>query len=534
MLVLANTIAVSPQGPGRPSTVVSTESTSFGRGYPPTPTYIHRTFGTTSSRGLYRGLAKDEAVEINPRLATPITFGTTLCETQVYDKVSPAYLTGQVPMSRDPWDLRLCRLAQERSMTTQYPEDDKDWHKVRSTINLNETRMTLYCLTGESRIKPVDDAHHLPCPGLATKAHVQEKQLIAIQELTEIFPEDERNSPYVEIPSYDEVAQQVITPTATIQASEQVDQPTDDQDDANIDAIPIGLGHQLAIADTVTGATSLPRDIKQARPQSYSVLVLLLLQVSSSIHRPSVEGAYQAQPRYISCAGQSSDPGIDKYLQWRCEPKSRHVIVPTKLWTPKPCFRTVIKGDMCIGWAKSQGRQCNTTIGIAKVREHENLMVRLNSGRWSSGRITHASRQDQDSGKRPINYSGRQTIIMDSDNPKESLECAILPEAMQQQITQPGSQAANGPTIERTEHYQPGGRAQKYRRALYRELVQHGDRSEEAEDKHKAAEAKRKERLDLFDFRLSKEGYHKLCTQASSEAALIPIPNLRARVSRQQ
>ncbi|KAF5975458.1 hypothetical protein FBULB1_7362 [Fusarium bulbicola] len=37
------------------------------------------------------------------------------------------------------------------------------------------------------------------------------------------------------------------------------------------------------------------------------------------------------------------------------------------------------EGAKCIGWAKSQGRQCNRTIGMARVREHESLMKRRNS-----------------------------------------------------------------------------------------------------------------------------------------------------------
>ncbi|KAI1037284.1 hypothetical protein LB503_008978 [Fusarium chuoi] len=37
------------------------------------------------------------------------------------------------------------------------------------------------------------------------------------------------------------------------------------------------------------------------------------------------------------------------------------------------------EGARCIGWAKSQGRQCNRIIGMAKMREHENLMARLNN-----------------------------------------------------------------------------------------------------------------------------------------------------------
>ncbi|KAF5557527.1 hypothetical protein FMEXI_691 [Fusarium mexicanum] len=54
------------------------------------------------------------------------------------------------------------------------------------------------------------------------------------------------------------------------------------------------------------------------------------------------------------------------------------------------------------------------------------------------------------------------------------------------------------------------------KRALCRELVRYGDRLEEIEHKHKAAQEKRKEQLDLFDSRLSKEGYKKLVNQASS------------------
>ncbi|KAF5715476.1 hypothetical protein FMUND_6855 [Fusarium mundagurra] len=54
------------------------------------------------------------------------------------------------------------------------------------------------------------------------------------------------------------------------------------------------------------------------------------------------------------------------------------------------------------------------------------------------------------------------------------------------------------------------------KRALCRELVRYGDRLEEIQRQHKEAEAKRKEQLDLFNSRLSKEGYLKLATRASS------------------
>ncbi|KAH7229549.1 hypothetical protein BKA60DRAFT_614682 [Fusarium oxysporum] len=37
------------------------------------------------------------------------------------------------------------------------------------------------------------------------------------------------------------------------------------------------------------------------------------------------------------------------------------------------------EGVKCIGFARSQGRPCNMVIGVAKVREHEHLMMRLNS-----------------------------------------------------------------------------------------------------------------------------------------------------------
>ncbi|KAF5555124.1 hypothetical protein FMEXI_1644 [Fusarium mexicanum] len=215
------------------------------------------------------------------------------------------------------------------------------------------------------------------------------------------------------------VPQQVITPTATIQASKRVDQPTDEQDDVNIDAIPTSLGHQLTIADTATGATSLPRDIKQARPQSYSVLVLVLLQISSSIHRPSVQGAYEAQPRYISCAGQSSDPGIDKYLQWRCEPKSRHVVVLTKLWTPKLCFRTVIKGAMCIRF----------NFDYQTLRFADTLP----------------------SNPEVFTFTDKQSSWI-AIIPRRA---SNVPSCRKLYSNRSRSQATNGPTVERTEHYQP-------------------------------------------------------------------------------
>ncbi|KAH7171940.1 hypothetical protein DER46DRAFT_656593 [Fusarium sp. MPI-SDFR-AT-0072] len=37
------------------------------------------------------------------------------------------------------------------------------------------------------------------------------------------------------------------------------------------------------------------------------------------------------------------------------------------------------EGVKCIGFARSQGHPCNMVIGVAKVREHEHLMMRLNS-----------------------------------------------------------------------------------------------------------------------------------------------------------
>ncbi|KAF4431012.1 hypothetical protein FACUT_8685 [Fusarium acutatum] len=55
------------------------------------------------------------------------------------------------------------------------------------------------------------------------------------------------------------------------------------------------------------------------------------------------------------------------------------------------------------------------------------------------------------------------------------------------------------------------------KRALCRELVQYGDRLEEVQEQHKAAQAKRKEQLDLFNSRLSKEGYQKLATNTDLE-----------------
>ncbi|KAF5572853.1 hypothetical protein FPANT_12775 [Fusarium pseudoanthophilum] len=56
------------------------------------------------------------------------------------------------------------------------------------------------------------------------------------------------------------------------------------------------------------------------------------------------------------------------------------------------------------------------------------------------------------------------------------------------------------------------------KRALCRALVRYGDRLEEIQKQHKEAEAKRKEQLDLFNSRLSQEGYLKLATRASSNA----------------
>ncbi|RBQ77946.1 hypothetical protein FVER14953_09381 [Fusarium verticillioides] len=53
------------------------------------------------------------------------------------------------------------------------------------------------------------------------------------------------------------------------------------------------------------------------------------------------------------------------------------------------------------------------------------------------------------------------------------------------------------------------------KRALCRELVRYGDYLEEIQKQHQEAETKRKEQLDLFDSRLSKEGYQKLTTRAT-------------------
>ncbi|PNP61029.1 hypothetical protein FNYG_14117 [Fusarium nygamai] len=53
------------------------------------------------------------------------------------------------------------------------------------------------------------------------------------------------------------------------------------------------------------------------------------------------------------------------------------------------------------------------------------------------------------------------------------------------------------------------------KRALCRELVRYGDRLEEIQKQHQEAETKRKEQLDLFDSRLSKEGYQKLASRAT-------------------
>ncbi|KAF4500381.1 hypothetical protein FAGAP_3407 [Fusarium agapanthi] len=62
------------------------------------------------------------------------------------------------------------------------------------------------------------------------------------------------------------------------------------------------------------------------------------------------------------------------------------------------------------------------------------------------------------------------------------------------------------------------------KRALCRELVRYGDRLEEVQEQHKAAQAKCKEHLDLFDSILPKEGYYKLGTQASSGTETNPDP----------
>ncbi|KAF5708815.1 hypothetical protein FGLOB1_6183 [Fusarium globosum] len=64
------------------------------------------------------------------------------------------------------------------------------------------------------------------------------------------------------------------------------------------------------------------------------------------------------------------------------------------------------------------------------------------------------------------------------------------------------------------------------KRALCRELVQYGDRLEEVQEQHKAAEAKRKEQLDIFDLRLFKEGYQKLATRASFDTGTDTNPDL--------
>ncbi|KAF4948558.1 hypothetical protein FGADI_9553 [Fusarium gaditjirri] len=64
------------------------------------------------------------------------------------------------------------------------------------------------------------------------------------------------------------------------------------------------------------------------------------------------------------------------------------------------------------------------------------------------------------------------------------------------------------------------------KRALCKELVQYGDRLEEAQEQQKAAQAKRKEQLDLFDFRLSKEGYQKLATQSFLNTGTDTTPGL--------
>ncbi|RKK22673.1 hypothetical protein BFJ66_g7881 [Fusarium oxysporum f. sp. cepae] len=64
------------------------------------------------------------------------------------------------------------------------------------------------------------------------------------------------------------------------------------------------------------------------------------------------------------------------------------------------------------------------------------------------------------------------------------------------------------------------------KRALCRELVRYGDHLEEVQEQHKAAQARRKEQLDLFDSRLSKEGYQKLATQASLDTGTDTNPGL--------
>ncbi|KAF5618341.1 hypothetical protein F52700_12290 [Fusarium sp. NRRL 52700] len=72
------------------------------------------------------------------------------------------------------------------------------------------------------------------------------------------------------------------------------------------------------------------------------------------------------------------------------------------------------------------------------------------------------------------------------------------------------------------------------KRALCRELVRYGDRLEEIQEQHKVAEAKLKKQLDVFDFRLSKEGYGKLATQASSNTGTGTSPNLHNDQETQQ
>ncbi|RYC93908.1 hypothetical protein BFJ63_vAg3206 [Fusarium oxysporum f. sp. narcissi] len=64
------------------------------------------------------------------------------------------------------------------------------------------------------------------------------------------------------------------------------------------------------------------------------------------------------------------------------------------------------------------------------------------------------------------------------------------------------------------------------KRALCRELVRYGDHLEEVQEQHKAAQARRKEQLDLFDSRLSKEGYQRLATQASLDTGTDTNPGL--------
>ncbi|KAF4944302.1 hypothetical protein FGADI_12786 [Fusarium gaditjirri] len=59
------------------------------------------------------------------------------------------------------------------------------------------------------------------------------------------------------------VSGQVIAPTVTVQPSRKGDQPSDDQDNASIDKIPTGLQHQLGTADTATGTTPPPVDVKK-------------------------------------------------------------------------------------------------------------------------------------------------------------------------------------------------------------------------------------------------------------------------------